>query len=266
MNGGGSQSGMYYRPSVTRAVKVLLIAIVTVFVLQLSVGLFLGVPVERFLGFSPNAFVSGAIWQLVTYPFLHGSLTHILFNCLILYMLGPELEKRWGTKRFAWYYALCAVGGAILQTIIWGISLLAIPSISQFMGNTPIIGASGALYGLFVAFGILYGNSQVLVFFMFPMRAKNFVILLTAIEVLSAVFYSDPRVGDGGVAHLVHLGGLVTGYLLIKFMGPNLSGRGGGGSTKGMSRDEVRKRLSLIVNDDKVEPKTGDKGHPITWN
>jgi membrane associated rhomboid family serine protease len=263
MYGGGTQSGAYYRPGLTPAVKVFLIAIAATFVLQLIFNQFLGIPVERILGFAPGAFVTGALWQLFTYPFLHGSLTHILFNGLILYMLGPELERRWGTKRFSWYYAICAVGGAVLQSIIWGISLFAIPSISDFMGYTPIIGASGALYGLFVAFGILYGNSQVLVFFMFPMKAKNFVVLLTAIEVLSAVFYTSPQVSGGGVAHLVHLGGLITGFLLIKFRGPNLEGGARGGSGK-MSRAEVKKRLSLIVNND--EPKTGDKGHPITWN
>ncbi|HVJ65234.1 MAG TPA: rhomboid family intramembrane serine protease [Bdellovibrionota bacterium] len=265
MYGGGSQSGMYYRPGVTRAVKVLLIAIVAVFVLQLALGQFAGIAIERLLGFAPVLFFAGAVWQILTYPFLHGSLTHILFNGMVLYMLGPELERRWGTKRFAWYYAACAVGGAVLQMIIWGISLVAIPSISEFMGYTPIIGASGALYGLFVAFGMLYGNSQVLVFFMFPMRAKNFVILLTAIEVISAVFYTSPQVGGGGVAHLVHLGGLITGYLILRWRGPNLTGGGRGSSGGGMSREEVKRRLSLVVNNEE-EVKTGDKGQPITWN
>lgn len=268
MYSGGSQSGMFQRPGMTRAVKYFLIAITAVFVSQLVFAQFLHRPLEQLLGFAPGAFVSGAVWQLVTYPFLHGSLSHIFFNGLVLYMVGPDLERRWGTSRFTWYFSACAIGGAVLQTLLWGISLLVIPSISDFMGYTPIIGASGALYGLFVAFGMLYGDSQVLVFFMFPMRAKSFVMLLTAMEVLSAVFYSDPRVEGGGVAHLVHLGGLITGYLLIKWRGPNLSGGGGSGGKKGMSRDEVRRRLSVIVNNEQdfEGPKTGDKGQPITWN
>lgn len=269
-SGSGYQSGTFgSRPGLTPAVRILLTVIVAVFVLQVSFSKFVGMPVERMLGFAPGVFLSGAVWQILSYPFLHGSLSHIFFNGLILYMLGPELERRWGTKRFSWYYAFCAVGGAVLQTLIWLVSLVAIPSISDFMGYTPIVGASGALYGLFVAFGILYGNAEVLVFFLFPMKARNFVILLTAIEIFSAVFYSDPRVGGGGVAHLVHLGGLVTGYLLLKFRGPNLRGGGGGGlRSSHMSREEVRRRLSLIVNNDQPsdEPKTGDKGQPITWN
>lgn len=271
MYGGGNRSGMFgSRSGLTPAVKSILTIIVAVFLLQLAFARVGGIPVERYFGFAPEVFLRGAFWQILTYPLLHGSITHILFNGLALYMLGPELERRWGTKRFSWYYAFCAVGGAILQMLIWGGSLLVMPSISDFMGLTPIIGASGALYGLFAAFGMLYADSQVMVFFMFPMRARSFVILLTAIEILSAVFYADPRVGGGGVAHLVHLGGMLTGYLLIKFRGPNLNGRGGsgGGGSSGSSksREEMRRRLSLIVNNEDMAPKTGDKGQPITWN
>lgn len=188
---------------------------------------------------------------------------HLLFNLFILFMLGTSLESRWGSKRFLKYYAICALGGAALHTIIWIIELLMGSTSAGAMGAIPIVGASGALYGLFVAFGVLYANAPVLVFFVLPMKAKQFVIILVCIEIVSAVFYSD-----SGVAHLVHLGGMAAGYLMLKFWGPNLTGGGGWGGRffrkKGpMSREEVRSRLRVISNED---PKNGDKGMPITWN
>ncbi len=236
---------------------------VAVFILQLSLRQFGGIAVEQTFGFAPVSFFSGYIWQLVTYPFLHGSMMHLLFNLFILYMLGTELERRWGSKTFFKFYAVCALGGAVLHTLIWVVGLLFGGSFGS--GVIPIIGASGALYGLFVAFGILYAEAPVLVFFVLPMKAKQFVMILTLIEIVSAVFYSD-----SGVAHLVHLGGMLAGYIMLKTQGPNLRGGGGGFGRRifkkkgAMSRDEVRQRLRIVTNDD--PDAKGDKGIPITWN
>lgn len=263
MNRGNQLPGGSFSPRLTPAVKNLLIVMGAVFLLQLSFAQFGGIALEAIFGFAPLRFFSGQIWQLVTYPFLHGSLSHILFNALILYMLGSELESRWGTRRFLKYFSVCAIGGALLQSLCWGIALLFFPRYADFLGNIPIIGASGGLFGLFMAFGYLYAESYVLVFFVVPMRAKHFVTFLAAIEIISAVFYSEPGSG-GGVAHLVHLGGLFTGFLYLKIKGDNLDGRGGGlFRKKKMDRDEIRRRLSLVVNN---EPKVGNKNYPITWN
>jgi membrane associated rhomboid family serine protease len=177
-------------------------------------------------------------------------------------MLGTELERRWGPKKFFKFYAICAVGGAVLHTLIWIGTLVAGSAGAGSMGFVPIVGASGALYGLFVAFGMLYANAPVLVFFVLPMKARQFVIILVVIEIVSAVFYSG-----SGVAHLVHLGGMAAGYLMLKFWGPNLNGGSGGGffrKRQSMSREEVRQRLRVISNDPKDGK--GDKGMPITWN
>jgi membrane associated rhomboid family serine protease len=241
-------------------VRALLILLAAAFIVQMTLSRFGGLHIERLLGFAPVDFFGGQVWQILTYTLLHGSLTHLLFNLFILYMLGTELEWRWGSKKFLRYYVLCALGGAFLHTLIWLGLWIFDSGAAQSLGRVPIIGASGALYGLFVAFGILYAESPVLVFFVLPMKAKQFVVLLTLIEIVSAVFFSNT-----GVAHLVHLGGMLTGYLLIKLQGPNLSGGGGLGSflkrRQRMSRDEVRSRLRVIRNDEK-----GDKGFPITWN
>ena len=257
----GPSGAGYFQPKLTKAVRGLLIAIGVSFVLQLSLTRFAGIPVDRIFGFSPQGFLSGQFWQLITYPFLHGGLSHILFNCLILYMLGSELEARWGTKNFLKYYSICAIGGAIVHMLVWLAALVVDSSAAHQLGGIPIVGASGALYGLFVAFAVLYGEQYILVFFLFPMKAKYFVMLLAFIEIISAVFYSE-----SGVAHLVHLGGLATGYLLLRLWGPNLRGGGGGFLRRKapMSREEVKKRLSLIVDND---PKSDGEGKfPITWN
>ncbi len=248
----------------TRAVRILLFALGGLFILQMSLGQFAGLPVESIFGFVPVEFLSGKLWQIVTYPFLHGSITHLLFNCLILYTLGTELEHRWGTANFLKFYSVCAMGGALLHLLIWGISFVTFPSFSSSLGQVSIIGASGALYGLFMAFGILYGDAPVLVLFMFPMKAKHFVTLLAVIEIVSAVFSGNPSVSSG-VAHLVHLGGLITGFLYLRWKGPNLRGGGSGGlfKKKSMNREEIKKRLSVISND---KPERGDKNFPITWN
>jgi membrane associated rhomboid family serine protease len=253
-----------FQPRLTPAVKILLILYAVVFIVQMSFQQFAGVPVVRLFGFVPVDFVNGWVWQIFTYPFLHDSLTHILFNGIVLYMLGSELEARWGTRRFLTYYGVCAVGGAVLQMLIWGLSFLAFPSVSSALGSVPIVGASGALYGLFMAFGFLFGDSLVLVFFILPMRAKHFVAVLFFIEVVSAVFNSGG--GAGGVAHLVHLGGLVTGFLYLRWRGGNLDGRGGGFfGKKRMGRDEMRRRLSVVVNNDSEAGGKPGK-YPITWN
>lgn len=250
------------QPRMTPAVKALLIAIGAGFLLQLSGGKFFSVRPEIIFGFSPVSFLSGSIWQILTYPFLHGGLNHILFNCLILYMLGTELERRWGSQRFLKYYAVCAVGGALLQTLVWATTLL-FSSESSELGTIPIIGASGALYGLFMAFGKLHGRSQILVFFLFPMEARFFVMLLAGIEIVSAVFYSS-----SGVAHLVHLGGLGTGFLYLRWKGDNLSGGGGGFFRRRkakMDAAELRRRLKIIVREPS-DPEKGGGKYPVTWN
>jgi membrane associated rhomboid family serine protease len=246
------------QPRLTPAVKGILIAMVTAFLAQLVLRTFGGISPEILFGFSPPTFLSGRIWQIFSYAFLHAGPWHIMMNALILYMLGTELESRWGSRRFLKYFAVSGVGGALLQTLIWLLSLVAFPSQTGLLSH-PIVGASGALYGLFMAFALLYGNTQVLVFFLVPMKVKHFVALLAAIDIISAVFYSS-----SGVAHLVHLGGLGTGWLYLKWKGPDLNSRGGGFFKKRrMGRDEMRRRLSVVQNNDD----RNDKGkYPITWN
>lgn len=250
-----------FTPKVTPVVKSLLIVLVSFFVLQFILDRLFGLPFTQQLAFTPFLFVQGKFWQLATYILLHGSPFHLFFNALALFMLGPQLESLWGSKKFLKYFFVTAFGGAILHTFIWVLSLFFFPSQAAELGLIPIVGSSGALYGLLMAYGLLYGDSYFLAFFVFPIKARYFVLIIAAIELFSS-FGS----GNEGVAHLVHLGGLITGLIYLKISGSK-NGRGGGGSffgrKKSMSKDEVRQRLSVITNNN---PSKGDKGLPITWN
>jgi membrane associated rhomboid family serine protease len=142
-----------------------------------------------------------SIWQLFTYMFLHGGIEHILFNMLALWMFGMTLEQDWGTRRFLKYYFLCGVGAGICDV-----------AVNALMHNwgTRTIGASGAIFGLLLAFGVLYPNQQVLFFFLFPMKAKYMVMIVGAIAFLGALHVNS------GVSDFAHLGGMAFGYAYLR--------------------------------------------------
>jgi membrane associated rhomboid family serine protease len=158
-------------------------------------------------GLRPAAFFgSFALWQPVTYMFLHGDLGHLIFNMLALWMFGTELERTWRTRFFTKYYFVTGIGAAAL-TLLWSISPL--PAGAQ-MYNAVTIGASGAIYGILLAYG-MYFPHRIIYFIVFPIPAKYFVMLIGVIA-----FYYARGGGGGGVAHVAHLGGLVVGYLYLK--------------------------------------------------
>ena len=157
-------------------------------------------------GLTPQAVLTGMrIWQPVTYMFLHGGISHILFNMLVLWMFGVQLERLWGPAYFLRFYLVTGVGAGVAT-----IAAALLPF--EFSGPTYLsvtIGASGAIYGLLMAFAIYYPNTPILLFFLFPVPAKYFVMIIGMIA-----FLSVPR--GGGVAHVAHLGGLIVGYLYLK--------------------------------------------------
>lgn len=163
----------------------------------------------------PEAVVDDfAIWQLVTYMFLHdpNGFSHILFNMLALWMFGLELEQTWGTERFLKYYFLCGIGA--------GVCVVLAHLLTGGAGRT--IGASGAIYGLLGAYGYLFPDRQVLFSFLFPIKAKYFVMILGAIA-----FMSSMAAPGGPVSHIAHLGGLVIGIAYLRHQRVNrLSPRG----------------------------------------
>jgi rhomboid family protein len=168
----------------------------------------------EFLGLIPEAVIEHRwIWQPVTYMFLHEGFTHILFNMLGIWMFGVELERKWGTKFFLRYYAITGVGAAITTILV---SLLPFAVTSATYGSNTV-GASGALYGILLAFALYYPERPILVFMLFPIPAKYFVMIIGAISFLSATG------GAPHVAHAAHLGGMAFGYLFLRGGGGGLS-------------------------------------------
>ena len=140
------------------------------------------------------------VWQLVTYIFLHGSLFHLLFNLFALWMFGTQLERQWGTKAFMKNFFVTGIGAGISYILVRPGQL------------SPVIGASGAIYGIFLAYGLIFPNQLVYVWFLFPIRAKYFVIIFGAIELYASIAGTQ-----GGIAHVAHLGGMLFGYLYINY-------------------------------------------------
>lgn len=152
------------------------------------------------------------VWQPATYLFLHGGLFHLLFNMLALWMFGVDLERVWGTRFFVRFYFVAGIGAALTTLAI---ALLPF-AFAEALYASVTVGASGAIYGLLVAFAMMYPHRPIYLYMLFPIPARVFVLIIGAISFLSSV--TEPR---GGVAHATHLGGLVVGYLY-------LAGRRGG--------------------------------------
>jgi membrane associated rhomboid family serine protease len=159
------------------------------------------------LGLVPFLFLHELrLWQPVTYMFLHAGIFHILFNMLGLWLIGTELEQIWGTRYFVKFYFVTGVGAGLLTVLF---ALLPFGFARQVYGSN-IIGASGAIYGLLLAYALYFPNRPIYMYFLFPIPAKYFVLILGAIA-----FYSSLGT-TGGVANATHLGGLVVGYLFLK--------------------------------------------------
>jgi len=142
------------------------------------------------------------LWQLGSYIFLHGGIFHLLFNLLALWMFGGELENYWGPKKFLRFFLFCGIGAGICTVLFTPYEFQRIP----------VIGASGAIYGILLAFGWLFPNRPIYLYFLFPIPAKYFVIIFGLIE-----FFSSIEGVGGGVSHLTHLGGLLFGLFYMAY-------------------------------------------------
>ncbi len=209
-SGGGRGYGSVGGSNLPPAVKWLLIANVAIFFVYFFAyrtgyaGLF------TWLGLMPAAVVKVfAVWQLAIYLFVHSPLgfTHVLFNMLTLWMFGKELENLWGTKKFLQYYFLCGIGAGIFVVVL----NLLFGSDQDMHSRT--IGASGAIYGLLMAFGVLFPE-QTVFFWVFPMKAKYFVAILGAMSFMMT--FGDT---GGGISHMAHLGGMAWGYAYLRSRG-----------------------------------------------
>jgi membrane associated rhomboid family serine protease len=185
-------------PSLPPVTKALILICVGMFCAQLILP-----PVfEGLLALWPLLSGNFMPWQVVSYSFLHGSLTHLFFNMLALWMFGSEIERLWGGKRYMQFLLASALSAALVQ-LLW-----------TFMAGSgaPTIGASGATFGLLLAFGMMFPNRTIMPLFPpIPMKAKYFVAIFGALELIFGVS------GHSGIAHFAHLGGMLGGFLMIRY-------------------------------------------------
>ena len=187
----------------TPAIKAIVIANVAAFLVSLVLP-----AITLAFGLRPaDIFGRLHVWQPITYMFLHAGIFHILFNMLALWMFGVELERTWGSRYFLQYYFVCGVGAAMTTVL-----LSFVPgAFGEQLYYSLTIGASGAVYGVLLAYALYFPNRPIYYMMIFPLPAKVFVAIIGAISLLSSM--SGP---GGGIAHTTHLGGLVAGYLYLK--------------------------------------------------
>lgn len=213
MSAYGQNNGPFYRPSLfggfsffPPVIKALMISNTAVYLL---LGVLLrgfvvsGVPVfmifEDYLSLHPLG-ANFWPWQLFTYMFLHGGFLHLFFNMLMLWMFGMELENIWGSRKFLLYYILCGLGGGLAN-------LLVAPLIAP---GAPTVGASGAVFGVLLAFGMMFPDRTIYLFFLPPVKTKYFIAVYIGLELVFGVIGTSD-----GVAHFAHLGGAAVGFIFL---------------------------------------------------
>ena len=154
-------------------------------------GLFALIPLRIIRG--------GAVWQVVTYMFMHGSFWHIFFNMIVLFLFGTQLEKRWGSHEFLLYYLVTGIGAGIFTLVLHWYT-------GKYM--VPVVGASGAIYGLLLAYAVMFPDSRIFIFGILPLRAPIAVLVFAGLS----LFYHITGTA-AGIAHLTHLAGMVVGFL-----------------------------------------------------
>ena len=164
--------------------------------------------IAHYLGLVPNLVVGrGMLWQLVTYSFLHAGLWHLLMNMLTLWMFGAQEEMDWGSRKFIEFYLFCVVGAAIVTAAVAYMHL-------GLRTDIPTVGASGGVYGVLVAFGMLYGDREIFLFpFPISIKAKYLILIIIFLVVIATL-----QPSQGGVANFAHLGGLFFGFVYVKFL------------------------------------------------
>lgn len=240
-------------PYLTPIVKKLLIINVSIWLFGVVIlqKMILGSPVlYQWFGMTPLAIIENFfIWQPFTYMFLHSySAFHVLFNMLFLWFMGSELETLWGRKFFLYYYLGCGFGAGILYTLIVLLYYLVTNDYAPL--TYPVVGASGAIFGILLAYGILFGDRIVYFFGLFPMKARYFVMILGGFEVMMLI-----SEGFGaGVANLSHIGGIIVGFLILRFY-PRIRDYWLRRQTKSRGR-----KLKLVVDNE------GSRKGPRYWN
>ncbi len=223
----------------TPVVKALLIVCFGAFLIQQTADQFFGGHLLSLFGLIPYEFaVNYRFWQLFTYPFLHGDVLHLFLNLMVLAFIGTEIEAVWGKWRFVRFYSACSIAAGIfylfLQFLVFGETGLHIP----------MIGASGAIYGLLIAYGLIFSERELLFMMIFPMKAKHFIWVIVAMEVMTTVFSGR----GGGLSAAAHLGGMIAGFVYLWCEAMIIVARKKKAAEGGAKKSTSAKHLKLVVN------------------
>ena len=190
-------------PKTPKTIKSLIYINIIIYVLAI-IGTKLNIDLYNILGAVPYLIIKKYfIWQLVSYMFIHATVSHLFFNMLMLWMLGTELYNLWGKSFFIKYYFLCGIGA--------GLCVIALSFVDKSMVLTPTVGSSGAIFALLLAYGLAFKDRIMYVLGLFPVKAGILVLILGAVELLS--MFSEDK---SSISHIAHLGGLFTGFAYLK--------------------------------------------------
>ena len=237
------QSGFSFKPQLsTNIIRTLISINAALFLIRyLMVG-----PFDMLnLGLSSDP----KIWQPITYMFIHGDFFHIFMNMFVLWMFGTEMESLWGGKKFLQYYLITGIGSGLVWLLF-----------NYGKSYSILIGASGAIYGILLAYGLMFPNRKVLIYFLFPIKVKYFVALLALISFVSSIDTSGSN-----ISHLTHLSGMVIGFIYLKF--PNFKSRSSiiinNKIIESQQRKVEKRRANTILLQKKIDrllDKVSDKG------
>lgn len=194
------RTSIFFGGPATKTIKRLIIINVAVYLLLFITGRFGSGFLLYTFGLIPaQVTYRFMIWQFVSYMFLHANFFHIFVNMFTLFMFGNDLERRWGTRRFLEYYMITGIGAGICSWIV------------NVTGQSIIIGASGSVFAVLLAYGLFYPNRVVYIYMLFPVKVKWLVICMGVMSFLSFITGNNP-----GIAHVAHLGGMAIGFFLIR--------------------------------------------------
>ena len=209
-----SPRGFSFLPPV---VKNLLIINILFYLADLTLA-WRGIDLTRWLGLHYVTATDFHFWQFITYMFMHGNFSHLFFNMFALWMFGYALENYWGGKRFLAYYLITGIGAALCQTgvLAWEIHSMSMTytpeAMSHYINQIVTVGASGAVFGILLAFGMCFPNTLIFLYFLIPIKAKWFVLIYGVIELFAGIGGTAD-----GVAHFAHVGGMIFGFFLILY-------------------------------------------------
>lgn len=239
----------YYRqsisfgPPLTRMVKSLIVVTSALFLLTYIPDKIFGFGLPfRLFGLTPFLVTHGFVWQPFTYLFLHGGFFHIIFNMFALWMFGSDLENVWGGRHFLFYYLLTGVGAGLVDVLLEPASSIV------------VIGCSGAIFGLLLAYGVLFPDRLIYLYMLIPIKAKWFVVIMGLIEVVNE--FGQP---GSGISHIAHLGGLLVGLVYLK--GGGLRG-GVGHRYDDWKRARLRRKFEVYM---RKQDRPGGKDNTGRW-